>query len=1025
MTNDQELFKNQRFRQISNPSTIGFKTGRQKAYGTVTYDEILIEGGGTKFVCSDDLELVETLPTSIEDLLLANNFGTLGDLARVLTHHKIGSKLSNVFYAMQSSRTDFHAYQFKPVYKFIESFDNRILIADEVGLGKTIEAGLIWLEAQARSNAKRLLIVCPSMLREKWKKELRFRFNVRNAEIYDARGLCELFEEFENEGEDFQFAAVCSLQTVRQESVRAGLARIEETPGRFDLVIVDEAHHMRNSNTQSYAAGRILSDITEALVMLTATPIQLGNQDMFHLLSLLDPQHFEQQWQFNQLVTDNEPVVRAQSLLRNHPPKIDEAREQIESLLTVETFNYDTNLRKALKRLETLASNDHRGLVEVGLLLENLNLLSSHISRTRKREVVEWRVVRNSQSLEVMLSEVEAQFYQAVTECVQDRVQRQLGNQIAAFALMMPQRQMASCIPAMVDHYRNMTTDVLEIDTEYFEEFGVDAGDVEIAASTSWDALAELVRSWDTNTPDSKYNVLEEALRIRFQREPEAKVIVFSYFKKTLGYLCRRLAAAGFDPIVIHGDIPMVDRLELIDLFKTHPQKRILLSSEVGAEGIDLQFCRVMFNYDLPWNPMKVEQRIGRIDRLGQKADTISIVNFSVLGTIEEKILNRLYSRIGIFERSVGGLEPILGEKTQQLEFELLSQRLTAEQQDERIELTLRAAENEKQLEEQLAEQSTVFLGSSDYILEQIGIAREVGRRITSYDLRRFIEDFFERSEYYGSSIKWDNPKPGLLTLKLPSQARSDLQWFCQNQNPRLSTVLSSSADEFETLTYDSALAQEMPARELLTHFHALIRWIKSKYDERPELLFPVAAVELSTDLLPKGAYLITVNLWTFDGVKKSNRIEYEISSMESDVKFETLDAEKLVSEIIDRGRTWEHAGYSLANNAILSAFKQCDEKNLLRMETAFSEFRDDNDNLLERRKRHLEAFSNRKIRDVEQRIATMESKNMPERQLKGFRAMLENRRNERDRDIRELERLGFVSSGLEEIAAFVCRIVD
>ena len=183
---------------------------------------------------------------------------------------------------MQSSRTDFHAYQFKPVYKFIESLDNRILIADEVGLGKTIEAGLIWLEAQARSRAKRLLIVCPSMLREKWKAELRYRFNTR-AEIYNAKGFCELLEEFASEGESFQCAAICSLQTIRQDSVITALSGLENTPGRFDLVIVDEAHHMRNRSTKSHGAGRMLSDLTDALVLLTATPIHLGNQDLFSI----------------------------------------------------------------------------------------------------------------------------------------------------------------------------------------------------------------------------------------------------------------------------------------------------------------------------------------------------------------------------------------------------------------------------------------------------------------------------------------------------------------------------------------------------------------------------------------------------------------------------------------------------------------------------------------------------------------------------------------------------------------------
>lgn len=1016
----------QRVQQISNRSIRGFTTGRTKNFGSTVYVEIEIDGAGSKYVPSIDLEPIDASPEGIEDLLIANRFGTIGDLARVLTYHKIGSNLSNVFYAMQSSRTDFHAYQFKPVYKFIESFDNRILIADEVGLGKTIEAGLIWLEAQARSNAKRLLIVCPSMLKEKWKAELRFRFNVKNAEIYKAKGLCELFAEFEREGEGFQCAAICSLQSVRQDSVREALSRIESTPGRFDLIIVDEAHHMRNRNTKSHGVGRILSDLTDAMVLLTATPIHLGNQDLFQLLSLLDPEQFEQQWQFDQIVQDNEPVVQAQNLLRVSPPRIDEAREQLEALLENRTFEGDTNVSKALAKLNSLNPRDHRGLVETGLLLEKLNLLSSHISRTRKREVVEWRVVRNPQSLAVTFSDGEAAFYEAVTQCVQDRVERQSGGTVAAFALMMPQRQMASCIPAMVEHYRNTTSEPLEIDLELIEELGIELGeDLSVPETTFWPELAEIVAAWDPQTPDSKFDVFVEALKIRFEREPDAKIIVFSYFKKTLGYLARRLTEAGFGPVMIHGGVPMAERQELIETFKTNPQRRILLSSEVGAEGIDLQFCRIMFNYDLPWNPMKVEQRIGRIDRLGQKADSISIVNFAVAGTIEEKILNRLYHRIGIFERSLGDLEPILGEKTQQLEFDLLSRRLTPDQQDKRIELTLLAAENERQLEEQLAEQSTVFLGSADYILEQIGIAREVGRRITSDDLRRFIEDYFEKSDYYGASIKWDFPSKGLVTVKLPSQAQSDLQWFCQSQNPRLSTSLVSYSGESETLAYDSELAQQLPSRELLTHFHALIRWIKSKYDESKDLLFPVAAVELGTELLPKGDYLIAIHLWTFDGVKSSKRIEYEIASINSMQELGALDAEKLINEILDRGRTLEHAGHSIANHELVNAWKVCDESNLRRIEEAFAEFCDDNSNLLERRKRHLEAFSERKVSSIEQAIETMEQKNATENQLKGFRTMLAKRRRQTEEEFRKLESKSQVSNGLEEIAAFVCRILD
>ena len=235
---------NQLVQQKSDPARRGVTTGRVRRAGTRAYAEVEFGPHERKFIEADDLEPVLVANPSVADLLRDLNFGDEGDLARILTFHKISSQLTNVFYAMQASRTDFYAYQFKPVYKFIESANGRILVTDEVGLGKTVEAGLIWLEARARSQARRLLVVCPSMLREKWKQELRFRFNVPAA-VYDSRGVISLLDDFRREGDNFSCAAVCSLQTVRQESVRKALSEFDGGPHRFDLVVIDEAHHER------------------------------------------------------------------------------------------------------------------------------------------------------------------------------------------------------------------------------------------------------------------------------------------------------------------------------------------------------------------------------------------------------------------------------------------------------------------------------------------------------------------------------------------------------------------------------------------------------------------------------------------------------------------------------------------------------------------------------------------------------------------------------------------------------------
>ena len=1019
----QTLANNQTVQQISSPSVRGITTGKTKTFGSVVYVEIEIGINDRKFVPQDDLAPLRANPKGIEDLLQNLQFGKIGDLARILIFHKISSNLSNVFYAMQASRTDFHAYQFKSVYKFIESFNNRILIADEVGLGKTIEAGLIWLEAKARSDARRLLVVCPSMLREKWKKELRFRFDTK-AEIYDARGLCGLMEDFRREGQTAQFAAICSLNSIRQDSVRTALAEFENTPYKFDLVIIDEAHHLRNTDTKSHAVGKTLSEIAEAMVLLTATPIHLGSQDLYRLLNLLDENEFSELWQFEQMIIENEPVIQAQNLLRYHPPKIAEAREQIEMLNDFPSFRNNSNLHQLSAKLETLSSNKHCEIVEAGLLLEKLNLLSSHISRTRKREVTEWRVVRESNSLTVKFNNREAEFYNAVTEAVQNRVQS-FSNKITAFALMMPQRQMASCIPAMVEHYRGNSFGQTAVDEEILGDLGFDAEDSQQSETVnSWLELEQLVAEWNDDTPDSKFDVLFDALRVRFEREPAAKIIVFSYFKKTLRYLNRRLTEEGFAPVMIHGDVPMEERQELIETFRTNPSRRVLLSSEVGSEGIDLQFCRIIFNYDLPWNPMKVEQRIGRVDRLGQKADKISIVNFAVSGTIEEKILHRLYERIGIFERSLGDLEPILGELTQQLSFDLLSQRLSPEQTAARIEQTLLATENKRRQEEELVEQSTVFLGSADYILEQIGAARDLGRRITPEDLRRFIEDFFENSNYYGASLSWNKPAEGFATVKLSNQARTDLHWFCRNQNPPLSTSLTYSGDDSGFLCFDAEQAQSHPQREMLTHFHPLVQWIKDAHQTNENAFFPTAAVEMKTDTAPAGDYLLAVQFWEFQGIKKSKRIEYEIVSLTQGAEIESdVEAEKLLQEILRHGASWEYASMMIDQESLMKTWENCSAKLHEKYQTAFELFRQDNENLKHRRENHLKNYAERKEERLQRAIQTMKEKFASEKQLKGFYAMLEKVRAQSAEEFAKLRSQSRTSEEFKEIAAIVCRI--
>ncbi len=1025
---------NQPVRHLFNPSLHGITTGRTRQLGTTLHVQVQINTNDIRYLPFDELDANTVSVKGIEDLLDLLKFGKVGDLARILTFHKISSNLSNVFYAMQASRTDFYAYQFKPVYKYIESLTGRILIADEVGLGKTIEAGLIWQETKARHpEARRLLIVCPSMLREKWKKELRERFDTR-AEIYDAKGILELLADFRREGTAFQCAAVCTLNTIRQDRIREALEEMNAAH-RFDLVIIDEAHHLRNSETKSHRAGLTLSDATEAMVLLTATPIHLGNEDLYRLLRLLDTNEFSDFEIFRQRIEENEPLVRAQNLLRRNPPQIAEALGELENLKSSDWFRESELLTLVEEKLRTMSGDDHQALIEAGRRLEKLNLFSSVISRTRKREVLDNRVIRQAQSVALEFTEKERAFYESVTESVQRRMEGFAGNPISGFAVMMPQRMMASSIPAMVEYYRQN----LAPDEELLDEMGVFSDDLEENQKSGelWLSLEQIVGEWDLDYPDSKYEKLREVLENRFSREPEVKIIIFSFFKKTLHYLNRRLTQEGFAPLMIHGDVPMEERQEIIELFKNDSGRRILLSSEVGSEGIDLQFCRVMVNYDLPWNPMKVEQRIGRIDRIGQKAERITILNFAVANTIEEKILSRLYERIGIFERSLGDLEPILGEMTEKLHNQLLSRRLTEEEEEQKIRQTMLAFENRRQDEESLVEQSAVFLGSSDYILQQIGQARQLGRWITPKDLTGFTEDFFQ-SFYQGTTITWDKPAPGLVSIRLTNQARNDLHDFCRLQNPPLQTALSFGSSENSILVYESEIAQNHPRVEMLTHFHPLIKWICDRHQQNENAFFPTSAVQLQTNLAPAGNYLLAVQFWVFDGTRRETRIAYTMiplaeSSQETNEENNSATAEKIIQEILVHAKNWQFAELSL-NQAEVSRSWQLAAEHLAEMnQQSFSEFSRENEEMRQRRQTYLRAFSERKNESVEKAIETLREKlhvtfgekerARIESQIKGNRTRLSNQRAILETRLQELENQARVQNEFRDVAAVICQI--
>ncbi len=739
----------------SDPGRQGVLTGKHRAQADILKYQVAFQEGKT-FQPDYELEVIDDDNSDWVHLISKGRFGRVRDLRRNLTHIHLSGRLANLVYSMDATNTDFYAYQYKPVLSFLDSPSNGLLIADEVGLGKTIEAGLIWTELRARFDARRLMVVCPAMLREKWCIELANRFGV-DAEIMGPAEVLKYLQQDRYKVPDGK-AIVCSMQGLRpprdwrnEEKKTSAAGKL----GRFldeqsseeplvDLVIIDEAHYLRNSESQTAKLGQLLRSVADNVVLLSATPINLSDDDLFHLLNLVDPDSFSEKEVFPRVITANEHLQKARDLVLDVRTDENQIREEL--LLAKEH-----PLLKNSRQLDGLVSSEDltdclaskAGRIRLANRIEKVNLLRHAITRTRKSEVTEWRVVRDPKTHYVKLDKkgVEWQFYQRVTEAIR-RYARE-SDISDGFLLAGPQRQVSSCMYAAALAWKEKYESYEE---QVYEDFGCEGGDIEISPLIDRlrNDVLPLISLTALRENDSKYEKFRDAVRGYLKGNPGEKLIVFSFYRKTLAYLAERLLEDGIKSQVLVGGMKETKQ-EVIGRFKASPDIAVLLSSEVASEGVDLQFCRVLFNYDLPWNPMKVEQRIGRIDRIGQKAEKISIVNLLCADTIDHRIHDRLYARLRIFERALGGMEAVLGEQISDLTADLLRMPLTPEQEQQRIEQTAMAVERIRHDQDELEKQASHLIAHGGYILDEVQAAHQFKKRITAEDLIAYVKDYLDK----------------------------------------------------------------------------------------------------------------------------------------------------------------------------------------------------------------------------------------------------------------------------------------
>ena len=781
--------------------------------------------------------------------------GTAREITATLTRAKLEEHLTDTVYSFRASRTLFLPYQFRPVIKMLRTGARRLLIADEVGMGKTIEAGLIWSEFEARGQADRVLVVCPSGLVDKWKTEMQERFNF-DAQVLSRDGLSDLLNRFEADRFPRRYHAVCSLQRLRSWE---HLERLNDLSPHFDVIVVDEAHALRNTDTMSFALGSLLSDWADILLFLSATPLNLGNDDLFNLLRLIDPGEFFDKHTLQVQLQPNAVFSRIYSGVADRRESGARLRSELQ-LIPRMTYGPVLAERREFKELDRLLDREERTVAETAeirrLCLE-LNTLSTVVTRTRRAEIDEKRPVREPHDIRVELSDQERGLYDAVHRWQAARAEAR--GMPLHFIGQMPLRLAGSCLPAIRDQIlqRDSGSAVRDVlDEDGAEEDAPDADpwedpppDVVSAAR----ALGEV---------DTKFDGFVGALDEMVRRDRRS--LVFTFSRPVVAYLHRRLRSR-FRVEVLHGDVSPADRRQRIAGFRDG-RYDVMLATRVASEGLDFEFCDAVVNYDLPWNPMELEQRIGRIDRFGQQSEKVYVLNFTTPGTIETDIIHRVHQRIGVFVESIGELEPILQAEFSNIQRIAFDFSLAPEERERRLDAALLAVENKAMLQREF-DDSADILNVLDHALMD-GFESEIvkaGHYVGQPELARLIEDWASTSS--GARCRLSDDRCWLY-LRGDAELERDLRQV-QTAGERSSSEVDRLARDLRNdIEIQLCLDQEtarLRGADLLSASHVLVRAaLKAKRGRHTRF----GAARIKSANIVAGHYLVLVGVAKWNGLR-------------------------------------------------------------------------------------------------------------------------------------------------------------
>ena len=634
---------------------------------------------------------------------------------------KIKNEISSGIVSNISSKIIPLPHQIHVLNRALSSNNIRYILADEVGLGKTIESGLIIKELKTRGLIKRILIVCPKGLVTQWSLEMADKFGEKFHVILpeDHDTIKRLTDSEDVYG---QFDQVISpMDSIKPLEKRAGWS--EEKIRKYneeriysiinsgwDLVVIDEAHRVAGSSgdVARHKLGKLLASASPYLLLLTATPHNGKTEPFLRLIRLVDEKAFP-----NYKAIVKEQV--APYIIRT------EKREAI-----------DNNGNRLFKNRITKVVEvkwDERHTLQRELYKLTSNYVSKGYNKAmRARGKNMWYVF-----LLIMMQRLVTSSTRAIRESLERRIkvleeQDFTINNVAEeeFADMEPEENFEDAVRAFSLNIKEEIKELLKI--------------VSVAKQAEFQYL------------DAKVEPFMEIIDNLFAENKRQKVIVFTEFVATQNYLRDLLESRGYSTSLLNGSMSISERNAVLEEFKT--KTNVLISTDAGGEGLNLQFCNVVINYDLPWNPMKIEQRIGRVDRIGQQRDVL-IYNFILSETVEKRVKDVIEDKLSVILKEIGvdKYSDILDSEFSELNF--TDAYINSIKNPKNIEFYIKPIEDELKIQLRNAKNFKEIIREDKDLTTLIGTG-------PNFDLQNALRDMVAYYEIYKG-----NPLPSLTDLNI------------------------------------------------------------------------------------------------------------------------------------------------------------------------------------------------------------------------------------------------------------------